>query len=216
MRVRRSGVRLTVTLGLFALMFACGTRYGDGTEAEDSPGNGEDGGTARADAPPGVDGSTDDASRAVDATADAPPTFSEACPTCPNMSSCLASGCEGATTATCSKPFDLVDTSSPEQIVFVCPEGPTIDLPQMCVPGGKKDGLHVAVFRINAAASTSWKVTVTGSNAFVATGSCVQPTTCAGGTNGSTANVAGFTTVMVGTTSDINACQPITVRVEKR
>ncbi|MBX3198207.1 MAG: hypothetical protein KF894_08690 [Labilithrix sp.] len=217
MLVRRRGVRVMVALGLFVV--ACGTTYGDGG-ADDASLPDDDAGGGRADGSPDGEGPADGgggADGAVDAGADGPPAFSEPCPACPMGSRCVASGCEGnATSATCTKPTDLVDPIAGELIALVCPEGSTIDLPQACIPGGDKTGLNVAVLRLNASPSTSWRVTVTGSNAFVATGACSQPTTCAGGTNGSGANVAGLTTVMIGTTNKLATCQQIGVRIEQR
>ncbi|MBX3261734.1 MAG: hypothetical protein KF782_18770 [Labilithrix sp.] len=212
----RRGVRGMVAFGLFAV--ACGTTYGDGGAGDASaPGEDEDAGAGRADASPDVELPAAEDAAAEDAAADGPPAFSEPCPACPADARCVASGCEGdATTSTCSKPVDLVDPIAGELIAFVCPEGSRIDLPQACVPGGGKTGLNVAVLRLNASPSTSWRVRVTGSNAFVATGACAQPTTCAGGTNGSDANVAGLATVMIGTTNALDACQQIGVRIEKR
>lgn len=207
-----------VALGLFVV--ACGTTYGDGG-ADDASFPDDDAGGGRADGAPDGEGTAADGSGdgafTADSRTDGPPAFSEQCPACPASSRCLASVCEGsATSATCTQPADLVDPIAGELIALVCPEGSKIDLPQACVPGGDKAGLNVAVLRLNASPSTSWRVNVTGSNAFVATGSCSQPTTCAGGTNGNGANVAGLATVMIGTTNKLETCQQIGVSIAQR
>ena len=215
----RPGVREAVAVGVAALIVACTSAYGEEEVSEgDTDASRSDAGSSIADANPSpeTDGSppaSSDGEAPHDAAPDAE-SYEEACPPCV-MSTCIAAGCSGTGTYnSCSKPYDI--TAPMSLVAFVCPEAPTVDFPQACVPGGGTKDLRVAVFRMGTSNGSGgdWSVKVTGSNAFVAGEACGAPViTCAGGTNGPTQprRVKAGTTALIGTTNPLAACQQLNI-----
>jgi len=214
----RLGIRVVIALGAAALIVACATPYGE-QDAETTPDPSlADGGRGGGDsnAPRTSDGSApgSDATAASDAGDDAG-SYTEACPPCTQQPTCIAAGCSGGGTYnSCSKPYDI--TAPVSLLAFVCPEAPTVDFPQPCVPGGGMKDLRVAVFRMGKSKGNNgnWSVKVTGSNTFVAGEACgAEVTTCGGGTNGPSQPrpVAALTTALIGTTNQLATCQPMMI-----
>ena len=212
------GVFVRVALGFAGLFVAC-TTYTEEPHADDvdasTPSSEAGAGTSDSSAPPedGSSGGTPDGTAPIDGGADGGSYVAE-CPPCPSDSTCIAAGCTGgATYNACSKPYDV--TAPMSVVAFVCPEGPTVDFPQACVPGGGTQDLHVAVFRMGKSPGlkTDWRVSVTGSSSFVSTGDCTQVLGCSGGTNGPSQprNVAAFATAMIGTTNVLTTCQQLLI-----
>ena len=215
----RRRVLSAVTLGAAALVAACTTTYGvepGPSGADASPDSDARPGTSDG-AAPKDDGSVthSDATTSSDGASDAA-AYQEPCPPCPPGSTCIAAGCTGdGTYNACSAPYDV---DAPMTVIaFVCPESPTVDFPQACVPGGATKGLHVAVFRMGLSGGTKdgWKVSATGSNTFVSSGDCTMVTSCSGGTNGPSQPraVDALATVMIGTTNPLTTCQQIRIEI---
>jgi len=210
MRVRRRWVRDVTALGLLVALAACATVYGE--EPPSEPPDRSQGDAASGDGMIGEDGGATTTDGAAPDVASDAPTSSESCPPCPQGSDCVAAGCSGPFKSTsCTAP---VDVTAPQSLVaFVCPEASTVSFPSECVPNGGTADHHVAVFRMGKSGTSKWRIKVTGSNAFAATGTCQGVTGCSGGTNGpSNGRVADdFATVMVGTTNKLATCQQLPI-----
>ncbi len=221
--MRGCGVRKLLALGAVVALVACATTYGESAETDtpDASPPGADGAADGArDARTG-DGSVDpaDTGSPVDAAEGGTPTYTEVCPPCSDQTTCIAAGCNdpNAVHNACNRPFDV--TAEMSVVAFVCREGPTVDFPQACVPGGGTKDLRVAAFRMGVLlAGAAWKVQVRGSNAFVAVGDCGGlATSCAGGTNGPSQarSVPSGQTALIGTTNALTTCQQLLVSFDR-
>jgi hypothetical protein len=211
------GRRFVITLAVVAMLVACSSYGEDSNSAPDgsAPTRDGGGGTSETGSPP-TDGAVPmDAADEERQVADAsPPSYGVACPSCPAGSTCFASGCDGAAkTSTCGSPIEItMDTSF---VAFVCPDGPTINLPQTCVPGATPGVKHILPIRLGNTPSNKWRVSVSAaaSNSFLAGGSCTTINSCAGGTSGTDRSFAALTLVMIGTTNQITSCVQLNVSV---
>lgn len=202
-----------VSSTVLALVVAC-TTYGaeddvigspDGGGSSSSGGGSSSGSTSSSGG--SSSGSATDGSVA-DAADDAK-TYSETCPPC--SGTCVPSGCNGAgANNACNKPYDV--TAATTLIVFACPEGPTVTLPNQaaCGNGGPK---HGALLRLGSA-STKWNVKASGMNPFVVGGDCMAITSGACSSSQAVRDFDPLVTIFAGTTStDIQSCVQISVEL---
>jgi hypothetical protein len=211
------GKRAIAALSLVVMVVACSTTYGDeDPDSGASPAQGNDAGSDGPNLSGDIDGGGDTGSladAASDVTTSLPP-----CPSCPGSQSCIGAGCSSvdAPTSSCTEPKDI---NAPQSVfAFVCPDAPTFDFSQQCVPGGGLKAHHAAVFRMIA--PHGWHVTVddvAGSNVFIAEGNCMAFQRCSGGTNGPSSglDVGATGTVIVGTTNQLATCQAIGITFAK-
>jgi len=120
---------------------------------------------------------------------------------------CVASGCSGSGSVynACTAPFDV--SAAMSLVVFVCSEGPTVDLPTQCGGGSK----HVALFRFG---NSNFKVTASGTNPIIVNGDCNAVTGCSGASSTTSRQVNKLTMAMVGTTSKTTLCVQLAVDIE--
>ena len=202
-----------IATALVALVVACST-YGEedviGTPdaGSSSSSGGSSSGSTSSSGGTSSSGSTTDGSVVADAADDAQ-TFSETCPPC--SGTCLASCCNGAgPNNACNKPYDV--TAAMTLIVFACPEGPTVTLPNQpaCGNGGAK---HGALLRLGNA-PTKWNVKASGTNPFVVGGDCNAITSGSCSSSQAVRDFNPLLTIFVGTTSTgIQSCVQISVEL---
>jgi hypothetical protein len=205
--------RAILSFAIVAFVVACST-YGaddpDKTSTDggaSSSGGGSSSGTASSSGG-SSSGSTTDGSVVADAADDAP-NFTEVCPPC--SGTCVPSGCTGAgANNACNKPYDV--TAAATFIVFACPEGPTVPLPNQpaCGNGGNK---HGALLRLGAAPS-KWTIKASGTNPFAVGGDCNGITSGSCSSSQVIRDFAPLITIFVGTSStDIQSCVQISVEL---
>lgn len=200
-----------LTLVAVALVVACST-YGaeDPVIGSSDAGASSSGGSSSGNASSsgGSSGSNLDGSTVNDAAVDGPQ-YTEVCPPC--SGTCIPSGCTGAgENNACNKPYDV--TAAMTLIVFACPQGPTVPLPNQpaCGNGGNK---HGALLRLGSA-PTKWSVKASGTNPFAVGGDCNAITS---GSCSSSQVIRDFNpllTIWVGTSStNIQSCVQISVEL---
>ena len=206
--------RAIAPTAIIALVVACSTYGADDPDKGESDGGassssgGSSSGSTSSSGNASSSGTTTDGSVIGDAAQDAP-NYTEACPPC--NGTCIPSGCSGAgPNNACNKPYDV--TAAMTFIVFACPEGPTVPLPNQpaCGNGGNK---HGALLRLGAAAS-KWTIKASGTNPFAVGGDCNGITSGSCSSSQVNRDFAPLITIMVGTsTNDIQTCVQISVEL---